>query len=146
MVRRRRSRDVRPTATGVSNEHVPETVVARAKAAFRHRAAGVYADLAFDSAVVEQPACREDRQLRFEHSDGLAELVIVDQGETCVIRGWAHPPPERAELELDGQEVGLIWKVSDGALVFRDVPHGLIRVRLDGAEGLAPVYTAWVRI
>jgi hypothetical protein len=105
----------------------------------------VYAELVFDSSA-DDPASGGERHLRFEHPDGRVELVVAADGDGCVISGWAEPPPLRAELEPEGQELALVWKAAGGTLVFRGVPSGLIRVRLEGAEGSVPVYTTWVRV
>jgi hypothetical protein len=127
------------------HDAVPASVVGRAKDAFRRRASGVLAALVFDSAA-DDPACRGQRVLRFEHPGGRVEIIVTPASGGCAIRGRASPAAQRVELEPEGRDATLAREVVAGNFEFAAVPRGLVRVRLFADGGTVPVHTDWVRV
>jgi len=131
-----------PPGGGPAPDQVPDSVVARAKAAFGRRAEGQLAALVFDS-LIDAPTAGGDRVLRFEHANGWVEIVVSPVDGHTHLRVRSEPDATRVELEFEDDDVRLAEVPSEGELRFENVPRALMRVRVAAVSG--PVYSDWFR-
>jgi hypothetical protein len=131
---------------GDDPEDVPEDLVAEAKAAFAQRGEGELAALVFDS-LVDEGAPASDHLLRFEHQETRISIQVTAVHDASNLDGTVDPATTgRFRLQIGVDDLFLVADVVDGAFSFHDVPHGVIRLVLDGPEGDASVRTDWFRV
>jgi hypothetical protein len=131
---------------GDDPEGVPEDLVAEAKAAFAQRGEGQFAPLVFDS-LVDEGAPAMDHLLRFEHPQTRISVQVTAGHDASNLDGTVEPATaERLRLQLGVGDLFLVANVVGGAFSFHEVPHGVIRLLLDGPEGSAAVRTDWFRV
>jgi hypothetical protein len=131
---------------GDDPEDVPEDLVAEAKAAFAQRSEGELAPLVFDS-LVDEGAPAMDHLLRFEHPQTHISVQVTAGQDASNLDGTVEPAPtERVRLQVGVGDLFLVADVVGGAFSFHDVPHGVIRLLLEGPEGSLLVRTDWFRV
>ena len=132
--------------TGDDPEGVPEELVAEAKAAFAQRGEGELAPLVFDS-LVDEGASALDHVLRFEHPETRISVQVTAGHDASNLDGTVEAAKaERLRLQVGVSDLFLMADVVDSAFSFRDIPHGVIRLFLDGPEGIPLVRTDWFRV
>jgi hypothetical protein len=137
---------VESSGAGHEPEEVPEALVVEAKAAFAQRGEGELAAIVFDS-LVEEGAPAADHLLRFEHQETRISVQVTAAHDASNLDGTVEPATiERLRLQLGVGDLFLVADVVDGAFSFHAIPHGVIRLFLDGPEGQATVRTDWFRV
>ena len=125
---------------------VPQDLVAEAKAAFAQRGEGELAALVFDS-LVEEDAPATDHQLRFEHPLAHISIQVSAGPDASSLQGTLDPvTTERVHLQAGVGDLFFVADVVQGAFSFHEVPHGVIRLHLQGPEGAPPIRTDWFRV
>lgn len=130
---------------GLPGEHVPDQVIAQAKAAFAQRMAGELAQLVFDS-VVDEGDSASDHHLRFEHRLFAVDIRVLSNQRASTLEGSLFPITSlNVGLQAEGEDVTIRQDVVDGKFVFSGITHGLVRLHLTGPE-TPNIRTDWFRI
>jgi len=130
---------------GLASDDVPETVVARAKEAFRRRSGALSAAVVHDSAW--GAADGSDRAIRFAHARGDIEVSVSLEAGRCTVAARPAPAATAVRLEFAADEaVSLVESGREGTFEFCSVPRGLVRLWVDFGPGLPAVASDWFRI
>ena len=125
-------------------EHPPESVVGKARAAFGESAPELAA-LIYDS-LVDSDDEPEDHELVFRHPRMELALHVSAHPDGSGIEGRVSFPATKVALHVRDAGLAMVSELQGGTFGFNRVPHGLVRLSVEGLEPGSAIWTDWFRV